>query len=635
MKKTINVLAILLMSICFIVSLVRMENNLIIGIAGLVLAVLLFFVLVKNRKFLRNREADRKKKIITLAIIEMVFVAAQVLLVKEFALMTVLYIVFNVVSAGLMFLLLTRKLDYIHGVFALAFIVLNTPLMFTGKFNPFYMFGLVLYCFSMMTVLEEYPFDKRSIFKYVLIGLFTGVLLNTTYAILVPTVLFALLFIDKVGKKKALLITLIIGVVCTVAFFAWQALNNVFDITKYLAFENVELFHVNSIINTIAGTILCFEVVSTFIYALVVLIYDEDNMKKFDIELYPLVIAGALLLTGIIENQSTAYINMIIPCVATVFVFYGLKLRDIPIIPYIKRHIKPLRKKKVSCVIPNYNYANYIENRIDSVVNQTYPLYELIVLDDKSSDNSVEVIEKKLEKIKKEHPQLKVKFIPNEENSGSVFKQWEKAFNNFTGDYLWIAEADDLCNKYFLNVVMKGFRNKKVVLSYAESKMMDENNQITEEDMRRVIDLKKTYRYDHDYINDGKEELEEILCTNNSIPNASGVVFKRNDNADYQKYLKEAQKDFRLAGDWYFYAKVLLHGRIAYSSDSLNYHRYHTNSVTNTTKDLIRLREVLKVQSAVSKDINLSEDAIKRSKAYVKSLQYWWHISDEDLQNEK
>ena len=91
--------------------------------------------------------------------------------------------------------------------------------------------------------------------------------------------------------------------------------------------------------------------------------------------------------------------------------------------------------------------------------------------------------------------------------------------------------------------------------------------------MRRVIDLKKTYRYDHNYTNDGKDELEEILCTINSIPNASGVVFRRNDKIDYQKYLKEAQEGFRLAGDWYFYAKVLLHGKVSYSSESLNYHK--------------------------------------------------------------
>ena len=610
MKKTINIIAILIMSICFVVSVVRMENNLIIGIAGVLLAIVLFLILVRKRKFLRNQQATRKKKIITLAIIEVIFVGMQVLLVKEFTLMTALYIAFNVLSSSLMFLLLTRKLDYIQGVFALVFVVLNTPLMFNGKFNAFYMFGLVLYCFSMMTVLTEYPFDKRSIFKYVLIGLFTGILLNTTYAILVPTILFALLFIDKVGKKKTLLITLIIGIATIAAFFTYQALNNAFDITKYFALENSELFRVDSVINTVAKTILCTEVVSTFIYALVVLIYDEDTMKKLDVELYPLVIAGALLLTGIIENQSTAYINMIIPCVATVLVSYALKIRDIPIIPYIKRHIRPLRKKRVSCVIPNYNYAHYIEERIDSVVNQTYPLYELIVLDDKSPDNSVEVIEKKLEKIKQEHPKLKVKFIPNKENSGSVFKQWAVAFKEFTGDYLWIAEADDLCDKHFLNVVMKGFRNKKVVLSYAESKMMDENNQITEEDMRRVIDLEKTYRYDHDYVNDGKAELEAILCTNNSIPNASGVVFRRNENIDYQKYLKEAQENFRLAGD-------------------------HTNSVTNTTKDLIRLKEVIKVQNAVNEDIKLSENAIERSKNYIKDLQYWWHITDEDLQKEE
>lgn len=320
MKKTINIIAILIMSICFVVSVVRMENNLIIGIAGVLLAIVLFLILVRKRKFLRNQQATRKKKIITLAIIEVIFVGMQVLLVKEFTLMTALYIAFNVLSSSLMFLLLTRKLDYIQGVFALVFVVLNTPLMFNGKFNAFYMFGLVLYSFSMMTVLTEYPFDKRSIFKYVLIGLFTGILLNTTYAILVPTILFALLFIDKVGKKKTLLITLIIGIATIAAFFAYQALNNAFDITKYFALENSELFRVDSVINTVAETILCTEVVSIFIYALVVLIYDEDTMKKIDVELYPLVIAGALLLTGIIENQSTAYINMIIPCVATVLV---------------------------------------------------------------------------------------------------------------------------------------------------------------------------------------------------------------------------------------------------------------------------------------------------------------------------
>ena len=63
--------------------------------------------------------------------------------------------------------------------------------------------------------------------------------------------------------------------------------------------------------------------------------------------------------------------------------------------------------KKVSVIIPNYNYANFIIERIDSILMQTYPIYELIILDDCSTDNSVEVIEEKIKDIK----DIKVKFI--------------------------------------------------------------------------------------------------------------------------------------------------------------------------------------------------------------------------------
>ena len=47
----------------------------------------------------------------------------------------------------------------------------------------------------------------------------------------------------------------------------------------------------------------------------------------------------------------------------------------------------------VSVIIPNYNHAPYLKERIDSVLNQTYQDFEVIILDDCSPDNSVEVIE--------------------------------------------------------------------------------------------------------------------------------------------------------------------------------------------------------------------------------------------------
>ena len=120
--------------------------------------------------------------------------------------------------------------------------------------------------------------------------------------------------------------------------------------------------------------------------------------------------------------------------------------------------------KKVSVIIPNYNYENFIVERIDSILNQSYPIYELIILDDKSTDNSVNVIKEKINSIKN----IKVRFVENEKNTGSPFSQWQKGISLVEGDYFWIAEADDSAHPLFLETTMKAFENKNVILSYTD-----------------------------------------------------------------------------------------------------------------------------------------------------------------------
>ena len=92
--------------------------------------------------------------------------------------------------------------------------------------------------------------------------------------------------------------------------------------------------------------------------------------------------------------------------------------KKIDIYKHQKKKLKIENPKKVSVIIPNYNYEKYIIERIDSVLMQTYPIYEIVILDDCSPDNSVKVINKKIDEIKKEHPEIKVQFIINEKNSG-------------------------------------------------------------------------------------------------------------------------------------------------------------------------------------------------------------------------
>ena len=302
-------------------------------------------------------------------------------------------------------------------------------------------------------------------------------------------------------------------------------------------------------------------------------------------------------------NLNVIYLSGIIPLIMMYVVF---SLDEKYELINIKKFFVSKKIEKVSAVIPNYNYSRYIESRIDSVLKQNYPIYELIVLDDNSSDDSDTVIKNKLKAVKREYPKLKIKYIKNKKNSGNVFKQWEKAFNESSGDYLWICEADDLCSKYLLNSVMYGFCDKDVVLSYCESLAIDENGKIFMEDMRIWNDVSCCGRWNASYILDGKEALSKYLCINNSINNASSVVFKKDKSIPVNKYLDGAQT-FRLAGDWYFYAKILLHGKIAYCADSLNYHRLHNNSVTNTTKSSKVYEEIVSVQKTIADDVSVDD----------------------------
>ena len=118
--------------------------------------------------------------------------------------------------------------------------------------------------------------------------------------------------------------------------------------------------------------------------------------------------------------------------------------------------------KKVSVIVPNYNYERYIHERLSSIEKQSYPVYELIYLDDCSTDSSLHIARSFLS-----HTKLDMTIFENNVNSGSVFKQWAKGIDLSRGDYIWIAEADDLCTSTFLNHVMPAFNDENVITSYS------------------------------------------------------------------------------------------------------------------------------------------------------------------------
>lgn len=269
--------------------------------------------------------------------------------------------------------------------------------------------------------------------------------------------------------------------------------------------------------------------------------------------------------------------------------------------------------KTISVIIPNYNYSKFIIERIDSILFQTIPINELIILDDASTDNSVEIINKKIADIKVNYPNIKVKFIINEENSGgSVFSQWQKGLKEVTSDYFWIAEADDSSNCKFLETALNFFnRDKDLVLFYSESKTMDSKNKIQKNNCRDWMDIFNCGHWNEDYINNGKDEILNYLSSNNTILNVSSVVWKY-DKTIYDIF--EEAKDYKIAGDWYIYIKILENGKIGFSHYSLNYFRKHGKSVSTLEIRDKEYKEVYKIHQIIKNSYILSNDLIEKQR---------------------
>ncbi len=217
---------------------------------------------------------------------------------------------------------------------------------------------------------------------------------------------------------------------------------------------------------------------------------------------------------------------------------------------------------QVSVILPNYNYAHYLDLRIQSILNQTFTDLELIIVDDGSSDNSLEIISKY-------SADPRVRVIPEPVNSGSPYITWNKGVALARGEYVWIAEADDLSSPYFLSALLKVLeQDSSIVLAYCQSWIINENGQAVALNLARTSDL-SSIRWLNDYIEDGCTEISNYFFIRNYISNASAVVFKRD------AYLREggADETMRLCADALQWVRIMQQGRIAYCALPLNYFR--------------------------------------------------------------
>lgn len=242
----------------------------------------------------------------------------------------------------------------------------------------------------------------------------------------------------------------------------------------------------------------------------------------------------------------------------------------------------------VSVIVPNYNHAPFLVRRLDSILNQTFRDFELIVLDDCSTDNSRDVL-------RNYENQFSMKLVVNEKNSGSPFAQWRRGALLAGGRYLWIAESDDAADPQLLDTLVKVMtKHPNVGLAYCQSYRTDANDVRYNTYDYYNNDLDSNY-WKSDFVNKGVNEISRWLIRRNTVPNASAVLVRRDVFLDASE---DAQR-YRLCGDWWTWARVLLVSDIAFVAQPLNYFRMHTTSVRSGTKLAAACVECLKVQAHI------------------------------------
>ena len=229
----------------------------------------------------------------------------------------------------------------------------------------------------------------------------------------------------------------------------------------------------------------------------------------------------------------------------------------------------------VSVIVPNYNYERFLPERLETIAAQTFQDFELILLDDRSTDGSVAV----LEQWAQSRPGTRLHV--NEVNTGSPFAQWISGIKLARSDLIWMAEADDACTPNLLDALLPFFADRNVALAYVKSVPVGPEGQVYGDYEEMYLNRITQGRWSTSYVATDHEEAQEGLGIANCIPNASSVVFRK---FELEPAFVEQLKGMRLVGDWYFYLRAIRGGLVGYSNLPANLHRRHPATVTSTNE---------------------------------------------------
>lgn len=226
-----------------------------------------------------------------------------------------------------------------------------------------------------------------------------------------------------------------------------------------------------------------------------------------------------------------------------------------------------MMKPLVSIVIPNYNYGRFIRQTMESAVGQTYENIEIIVVDDGSTDNSVEIVNEYVKK------KVNVTLYKNEKNLGVVGNH-NKAVALSHGEYIVVLSSDDYLDAHFVEECVKKFED------YPSAGMVVSAMHLVDD--KGVVTDAPNY-YGSSFICKGIYQCKVFLMSNTFVP--SQVLFKREciENPEVGGAFSDYADTSIDTELWY---RICLHYDFLYFDKRLCYYRSYIGSYSKSYDNL-------------------------------------------------
>ena len=267
----------------------------------------------------------------------------------------------------------------------------------------------------------------------------------------------------------------------------------------------------------------------------------------------------------------------------------------------------------VSVIVASYNHAEFLEQRLDSLINQTYQDIEILVIDDCSTDNSVEILRRY-----ESHP--KVRLIVRGQNGGWVTVS-NQGVEMSAGEFIIFANCDDACELQMVERLVAAMRAHSTAgISFCRSLMIDENSSVVGDDF---LGREKSFRVKC-YIDAliTRKEMSRFLLHSCVIPNLSAALFRK----EYLISVGGLTSDYRVCSDWDLFFRMATRCDVAYIATPLNKFRQHETTIRSSTKGRIIYEEIIRLLLGQIKVLDLT--LMERIKSRARVMYIWaFHLA--------